>query len=288
MDATAPRVPARARNRRSPARAAIACHCGICDLKGLCRYIKKPAWSVQKASSGEASSVAKKSRPRRPTSGGSRRRLHRTSPAKGRVHELEQSPRIRWRKGCLRKSLGSISGSAAAARFAVPRPLGQSSPCLRSINIRWPFAQLILARAKLFECRAYHSDRRIHPHERLWLVQTPGRARDRLGALMDGVAIDENRARSCVVGVVWFGECAQYVDAPTFRADGNVHRIRPGSEFDWDGRGQMFAWRIEGAVALEKAVPAANRFPADIFGWREPRSIGSIGPAVWAQVSCEL
>ena len=62
--------------------------------------------------------------------------------------------------------------------------------------------------------------------------------------------------RAHITGCIKFSsESVRYTSLAQWRADEDKHRIPAGSEYDWNGRGAMYGWRVEGAYALRSPLP---------------------------------
>ena len=119
---------------------------------------------------------------------------------------------------------------------------------LRGLNVQLPWAPMLLDGSKVIEARTYDiDDKGGFGNEWFWLVETPGKQRRR-----------GQRAR--ITGCVKFcSEAVRYTSLDQWRADEDKHRIAAGSDYDWDGRGAMYGWRVERVMVLREPVPGPDR-----------------------------
>ena len=119
---------------------------------------------------------------------------------------------------------------------------------LRGLNVQHPWAPMLLDGSKVIEARTYDiDDKGGFGNEWFWVVETPGKQRQR-----------GQRAR--ITGCVKFcREAVRYTSLDQWRADEDKHRIAAGSDYDWDGRGAMFGWRVERVMVLREPVPGPDR-----------------------------
>ncbi len=156
---------------------------------------------------------------------------------------------------------------------------------LPGLNVQWPFSQLLLAALKKCEIRRYALGHRniAHVGAELWIVETCGvSASASKNAVLGDVALGARPAKAQIVGTITFSQSAPYAGLPEFRADAAAHRIKAGGAFDWDGNGEMHAWRVASVRPLAHPVPVGSTGQAG-FG---PRSFDvtflGVGPALRA------
>ena len=107
-----------------------------------------------------------------------------------------------------------------------------------------PWAPMLLDGSKVIETRTYDIDKqKCFANEWFWVVETPGKKRQR-------------GQRAHITGCIKFSsESVRYTSLAQWRADEDKHRIPAGSEYDWNGRGTMYGWRVERAYALRSPLP---------------------------------
>ncbi len=152
---------------------------------------------------------------------------------------------------------------------------------LRSINIQWPFAQLILLEVKSVELRkyAFHmqhgGDCYLRAGEQVWLVETPGSQRNALELtdpeLLDkwGVSVRPRHAR--VVGSVSFDRCSRYDGRRSYRNDAVKHLMAVDGKYGWKSDAELWAWHVAQVSPLETPIRTQNFFPQDLCGCRRYR-----------------
>ena len=115
---------------------------------------------------------------------------------------------------------------------------------LRGLNVQRPWAPMLLDGSKVIETRTYDIDKqKCFANEWFWVVETPGKKRQR-------------GQRAHITGCIKFSsEAVRYTSLAQWRADEDKHRIPAGSEYDWNGRGAMYGWRVERAYALRSPLP---------------------------------
>lgn len=145
---------------------------------------------------------------------------------------------------------------------------GGVSKELRGINIPWPYSRFILNRIKTIDARRYALG--SYRKELLWLIETPGKADDRLPSSTRPV-----KAR--IVGTIIFSGDKKYESEEMLRADADAHQI-PIEDGDrrakskassnmsmtpkrvrsgicgWDSSCDQYAWYISHVRALKYAV----------------------------------
>ena len=123
------------------------------------------------------------------------------------------------------------------------RKLHRSYATLRGFNVKEPFAAMLLDGSKPFETRSYDVTRGHSGHfaeEWFWVVECPGNSR---------------KGRAKILGIIKFASAAtRYTSLAEWRADRARHRVPEGSPKDWDGRGRMYAWRVEQYYALRRPL----------------------------------
>ena len=119
---------------------------------------------------------------------------------------------------------------------------------LRGLNVQATWAKRLLDGSKVIEARTYDVVAKGgFANEWFWLVATPGRARQKG---------DTARITGCVK---FMKEAVRYTSLAQWRADEPKHRIEAGSDYDWDGTGAMFGWRVARAYALREPAPGPDR-----------------------------
>jgi len=115
---------------------------------------------------------------------------------------------------------------------------------LRGLNVQRPWAPMLLDGSKVIETRTYDIDKqKCFANEWFWVVETPGKKRQR-------------GERAHITGCIKFSrKSVRYTSLAQWRADEDKHRIPAGSEYDWNGRGAMYGWRVERAYALRSPLP---------------------------------
>ena len=161
---------------------------------------------------------------------------------------------------------------------------GLASPtqlCLRSINVQWPFAQLILAGVKTIELRKYSMDALcfgsvyVEAGEKLWLVETPGASCKQAGQAWVGPApVSVKPKQAHIVGVIEFGSSFEYRSEKELREHEELHRVRFGSKLLPADHGRLFGWPVARARRLLHPIRVTNR-PQDVFGFRKPRGFAA-------------
>ena len=139
----------------------------------------------------------------------------------------------------LRKPYGNTPAAAPEKRFSLTA---------RGLNIQWPFSQLILGGVKTVEVRRYplgHRNPNILADELVWLIETRGTPNASANAIVDSFSVGDRPRRAQIVGIIAFSTSECYTDMKAFREDARSHCIKQGSDMDWDGKGEMFAWNID-------------------------------------------
>ena len=144
---------------------------------------------------------------------------------------------------------------------------------LPGLNINWPFSQLILAGVKTAEARAYDLGYHniAHPHVEMWLMETPGDAKaiTKGWALAGDARIAPRPQHAQIVGSLTFSRADRYESLESFRSERECHRIGQGGAYDWQGAGDMYAWRVSGTRRLVQPVPQPGR--KGVTGFAKPR-----------------
>ena len=140
-----------------------------------------------------------------------------------------------------KKSKATAAGPPSWTRGDVQ--LRPTRATLRGLNVQRPWAPMLLDGSKVIETRTYDIDKqKCFANEWFWVVETPGKKRQR-------------GQRAHITGCIKFSsESVRYTSLAQWRADEDKHRIPAGSEYDWNGRGAMYGWRVERAYA--RAVPS--------------------------------
>ncbi len=112
---------------------------------------------------------------------------------------------------------------------------------MRAINIREPFATLIVSGQKTVETRRYALPLHIRG-ERVAVVATNGRR---------GPA-------AVVVGTVVFDACEKYDDYEAWLAAADKHRVSKHSLYKYEPTRPTFGWSISEARRLIKPVPCGT------------------------------
>ena len=139
-----------------------------------------------------------------------------------------------------KKSKATAAGPPSWTRGDVQ--LRPTRATLRGLNVQRPWAPMLLDGSKVIETRTYDIDKqKCFANEWFWVVETPGKKRQR-------------GQRAHITGCIKFSsKSVRYTSLAQWRADEDKHRIPAGSEYDWNGRGAMYGWRVERAYALRSA-----------------------------------
>ena len=92
-------------------------------------------------------------------------------------------------------------------------------------------------------------------NEDLWIIETPGKGKERSFIGVDGKVTEESDEPatfvSRIIGIVRFGESFHYT-RDHWCADRESHRIPEGSYFDWQPNTtpKMYGWKVTSAQAL--------------------------------------
>ena len=145
---------------------------------------------------------------------------------------------------------------------------------LQSINIQWPFTQLLIGKKKLKELRSFSLERRkLAEGQLLWLAETQGKPNADRNAMIDECPIGPRPKRTQVVAVIRFGGCRRYRNRGEFLDDRPIHCAKEGGIYDWgpaDEDGEHWAWEVSGVWELQTPVPIRNRPGIHMFGHHEP------------------
>ena len=149
-----------------------------------------------------------------------------------------------------KKSKATAAGPPSWTRGDVQ--LRPTRATLRGLNVQRPWAPMLLDGSKVIETRTYDIDKqKCFANEWFWVVETPGKKRQR-------------GQRAHITGCIKFSsESVRYTSLAQWRADEDKHRIPAGSEYDWNGRGAMYGWRVERAYALRSPLPRPD--PGRVF-----------------------
>ena len=132
---------------------------------------------------------------------------------------------------------------------------------MRGINIQWPFSQLLLMGAKTEEVRSFDLDYRgrVNTDEEVWLVETKGpHVKATKNAIVGDLRIAPRPSATQIVGAISFAAARQYASEQTFDKARLLHRIAPGSKFDWDSTGAVYGWRVGKVRALVTPQPVST------------------------------
>ena len=112
---------------------------------------------------------------------------------------------------------------------------------MRAINIREPFATLIVSGQKTVETRRYALPLHIRG-ERVAVVATNGR----------------RGPSAVIVGTVIFDACEKYDDYEAWLAAADKHRVSNESLYKYEPARPTFGWSISEARRLIKPVPCGS------------------------------
>ena len=148
---------------------------------------------------------------------------------------------------------------------------------LPGLKIYWPSSQLILDGVKTVEARSYALGYRniAHPDVEMWLVEAPPPS-DAIsqGWLLAGDAeVALRPPMGQIVGTVTFSPSHEYGSLQAFRADRKNHRIAEGGQYDWDGTGKRYAWRVSAVRRLALPVPQSGGMYATGFTKNRPFTV---------------
>ena len=112
---------------------------------------------------------------------------------------------------------------------------------LRGINIQQCWCELIYSGAKTIEARKYQ----LHSFkgEWLWAIETPN------------TPTSGGRTQAAITGMIKFSGQRKYISIEEWRYDRHRHHIQEGSDLDWDGVGEMFAWHITEFKQFDHDLP---------------------------------
>ena len=148
---------------------------------------------------------------------------------------------------------------------------------LPGLKIYWPSSQLILGGVKSVEARPYALGFRniARPDVEMWLVETPsqGYAISNGWVFADGAAVAPMPEKAQIVGTVTFSRSDEYGSLRAFRADRKNHRIAEGGQYDWDGTGKRYAWRVSAVRRLAQPVPQPGGMYATGFTKNRPFTV---------------
>ena len=132
---------------------------------------------------------------------------------------------------------------------------------LRGLNIQWPFSQLLLNGTKLEEVREYPLNYRgiAKTQEEVFIVETKGPSvcKER-NAISHGIQIAARPSTAQIVGTIRFACSQPYYDKQTFHEARCRHRIKAGSQFDWDDHHPIYGWRVDSVRALTVPIPVGR------------------------------
>ena len=148
---------------------------------------------------------------------------------------------------------------------------------LPGLKIYWPSSQLILGGVKSVEARPYALGFRniARPDVEMWLVETPsqGYAMSNGWVYADGAAVAPMPEKAQIVGTVTFSRSDEYGSLRAFRADRKNHRIAEGGQYDRDGTGKRYAWRVSAVRRLAQPVPQPGGMYATGFNKNRPFTV---------------
>ena len=160
---------------------------------------------------------------------------------------------------CQHPLAGASNASQGVAPIAAPVAGLTQVLTLCGLNIQWPFSQLLLAGIKTKEVRNYALQHRRKPHvspgEEVWLIETPGTGQAPKNAIVRGARIGGRPDRAQIVGTVTFSRAVRYTSVAAFRKDARSHCIAKGGDKDWNGAGELYAWRVAEVKALQTPIP---------------------------------
>ena len=132
-------------------------------------------------------------------------------------------------------------------------PIAVDTLCLRGLNIQWPFSQLILMGLQTEEVRRFSFVHRgvFHAREELWIIETPSSkcASSTIKAIGGDLDIARRPTAAQIVGTVRFDSVYQH-DVNSFRETRHRHCVVEGSNYDWNGEGVRFGWRVSSVLSL--------------------------------------
>ena len=93
-------------------------------------------------------------------------------------------------------------------------------------------------------------------------METPGTAKalDKGMALAGDVPIAPRPKDAQIVGTVTFSGAVRYESLESFRSNRECHLLGQGGKYDWDGKGDMYAWRVSGTRRLVEPVPQPGQW----------------------------
>ena len=140
----------------------------------------------------------------------------------------------------------------------------------RTLNVRWPYSQLLINRLKEEENRGepLGGPHAACANEIVWVIETPGfsTAGKETDVLED---LAERPKRAQYIGTVEFSHSTEYLTMKEFQA-----KLKEGACFDWDGQKPRFAWHVATVRKLHKPLLVDHKKPQGGLG--RPRSVAGI------------
>ena len=173
--------------------------------------------------------------------------------------------------GCITKteSTSSAIGQEGEGQSAATGQAVFANLSLPGLKMPWPSSQLILEGVKTVEARPYALGNKhiAQPGVEMWLVETPakGHAVFDCWLFVDGAWVSPMPKKAQIVGTVTFSGSDEYGSLCAFRADRRNHRIAKGGQYDWDGTGKRYAWRVSAFRRLEQPAPHPGGINASGF-----------------------
>jgi ASCH domain-containing protein len=111
-----------------------------------------------------------------------------------------------------------------------------------AINIRQPWAKLILEKTKTIETRTYPIPKKYLDKD-LLVIETSG----------------ELKTPATIVGIVRFSKSFKYESESEFKKDFSKHRVGKDSEFYWSSAKQKWGWIVSYSSPLKNPLKAPKR-----------------------------
>lgn len=111
-----------------------------------------------------------------------------------------------------------------------------------AINIRQPWAKLILEKTKTIETRTYPIPKKYLDKD-LLVIETPG----------------DLKTPATIVGIVRFSKSFKYESESEFKKDFSKHRVAEGSEFYWSSAKQKWGWIVSYSSPFKNPWKAPKR-----------------------------
>lgn len=170
----------------------------------------------------------------------------------------------------LTRSTAPMSGSDSESLFVIAgSPDGDESPppeqcdqvevelTLRGLNLQPQWFGPVKLGQKDVEVRKYALGSN-GTDSFMFLIRTKGK---------------DQRNVTAVTGVLEFAHCRRYNNLAEFQSDSDRHCIYEGSDFYWNGVGNLFAWVIRSYIPFAKEIILSEHpeLPArSIIGWQKP------------------